>query len=341
MKLLGLSDGRPMGNSEVLLKEAMMGAEEVVSGLDVEVIRLQYLTIKPCIGCWKCTNPKLKEWRCVNEKTDHMSYLVKKLSEADGIIFSFPSYAITAPSAFFAIRDRLVPGRRNIKKKQKVGGYITVGGSDWINLCLPLVPIWLWTVMKTVDQMFVPFTATLGQVVLNTEAMARARKLGRNVGKAMKMPYDEVKYVGEAIKVSDAEVKYLSKTMEMPEDYIRWVTEEEDHCPICHSNLLQLRGKHVRCAVCDVKGTIKIVGDKITVTYDEEELKKVRAGPIEGARHGHLVQHSIKLYEEKKEEIRQKVQKYMEYGNITAPPTLPGQKPVKLVVDWVDRQAIH
>jgi multimeric flavodoxin WrbA len=338
MKLLGLTDGRPMGNSEVLLKEAMMAAEEVVKGLEVEVIRLQYLTIKPCIGCWKCRNPKINEWRCVYEKTDHMSYLVKKLSEADGILFSFPSYAITAPSTFFAIRDRLVPGRRNIEKKPRVAGYMTVGGSDWINQCLPLVPVWLWTACKTVDQMFLPFTATLRQVVLNKEAMARARKVGRNVGKAMTMPYDKVKYVGDAMKVSDAEMKYLSETMEMPEDYIRWVMEEEDHCPICHSNMLQLRGRHVRCAICDVKGNIEIVGDKIKVTYDKEELKKVRSGPVEQARHHHLVVHSMKLYAEKKDEIRKLTQKYMDYGNLTAPPTLPGQKPVKMFLDLEDRQ---
>ena len=338
MKLLGLSDGRPMGNSEVLLKEAMMAAEEVVKGLEVEVIRLQYLTIKPCIGCWKCRNPKTQDWRCVYEKTDHMSYLVKKLSEADGILFSFPSYAVTAPSSFFAIRDRLVPGRRNIEKKPRVAGYMTVGGSDWINQCLPLVPIWLWTVCKTVDQMFLPFTASLGQVALNKEAMARARKVGLNVGKAMLMPYDKVDYVGDGMKISDAEIKYLGETMEMPEDYIRWVLEEEDHCPICHSNLLQIRGRHVRCALCDVKGNIEIVNNKIKITYDEEELKKVRSGPFEQERHHYLVTHSMKLYTEKKDEIKKLTQKYMDYGNLEAPPTLPGQKPVKMFLDLEDRQ---
>jgi len=339
MKLLGLSDGRPMGNSEVLLKEAMIAAEEVVKGLEVEVIRLQYLTIKPCIGCWKCTNSKLKEFHCVFEKTDHMSYLVKKLSEADGLIFSFPSYAISAPSPFFAIRDRLVAGRRAMEKKIRATGYIAVGGSEWVNHCLPLVPIWLWGHCKTIDQMFLPFTATLGQVALNKEAMARARKVGQNVGKAMMMPADQMKYVGDGMKISDAEIKYLCQTMEMPEDFIRWVMEDEDHCPICHSNMLQLRGRYVRCAICDVKGNIEIVDGKIKVTYDEEELKKVRSGPYEAARHHHLVTHSIKLYVEKKDEIRKLTQKYVDYGNMSAPPTLPGQKPVNMFLDWEDRQS--
>jgi multimeric flavodoxin WrbA len=341
MKLLGLTDGRPMGNSEVLLKEAMMAAEEVVKGLEVETIRLQYLTIKPCIGCWKCNNPKIKEWRCIHDKTDHMSYLVKKISEADGILFSFPAYAITAPSTFFAIRDRLVPGRRSIERKPRVAGYMTVGGSDWINQCLPLVPIWLWTVCKTVDQMFIPFTDALGLVALNEGAMARARKVGRNVGKAMLMDYDKVDYVGDGMKVSEAEKKYLAKVTEEPEDYVKWVMEEEDHCPVCHSNLLQLRGNRVKCAICDVRGDIKIVNGKIKVTYDKKGLEQVRSGPVEGARHGRLIRHGIKLYEENKDKIRKLTEKYMDYGNLQTPPTLPGQKPVKMFLEMEDRQAIH
>ena len=340
MKLLGLSDGRPMGNSEVLLKEAMMAAEEVVKGLEVEIIRLQLLTIKPCLGCFKCADPARqdRDWKCVL-KNDHMEYLCSKLSEADGIILSNPAYLISAPSIIFAIRDRINSG--HIERKPRVAGYIAVGGSDFMNLCLPLMPIGFGIISKKVDQMFVPFTACLGQVVLNKEAMARARKLGRNVGKAMKMPFDKVEYVGEAMKVSDAEVKYLSGTMDVPEDYVESVVREEDHCPVCHSNLLNLQGKYVKCAVCDVRGEIKIVGDKVTVTYDEAGLKRVRHGPIEGPRHQHLVRHSMKLYSENKKEIEEKVQKYRGYGNITAPPAFTGQKPIKLIEHMKDRQAFQ
>ena len=181
MKLLGLSGGRPMGNSEILLKEAMMSAEEVVSGLEVEVIRLQYLDIKPCTGCWKCMDPKRqgKEWRCVNHKKDHMNYLVEKLSDANAFILSCPAYDLTVPGMFFNMRDRFGGARMNLKNTQKIGGFIAVGGSDWVNLCLPLMPTMFAEIMKMVDQMFLPFTAALGQAVLNTEAMARARKLGR------------------------------------------------------------------------------------------------------------------------------------------------------------------
>jgi multimeric flavodoxin WrbA len=52
MKLLGLSCGRKMQNTEVLVKEAMRAAEEL--GADVGMIRLLDLNIKPCTGCVNC-----------------------------------------------------------------------------------------------------------------------------------------------------------------------------------------------------------------------------------------------------------------------------------------------
>ena len=46
-----------MGNSEILLKEALMAAEER-SGAEVEIIRLMDLTIKPCTGCEACAKKR-------------------------------------------------------------------------------------------------------------------------------------------------------------------------------------------------------------------------------------------------------------------------------------------
>ena len=52
MRLLGLSCGRKMQNTEVLVKEAMMAAEDV--GAEARMIRLLDLDIKPCKGCTLC-----------------------------------------------------------------------------------------------------------------------------------------------------------------------------------------------------------------------------------------------------------------------------------------------
>ena len=52
MKILGVTCGRKNSNTEILVKEALMGAEE--AGAEVELVRLHDLTIKPCTGCNSC-----------------------------------------------------------------------------------------------------------------------------------------------------------------------------------------------------------------------------------------------------------------------------------------------
>ena len=49
MKILGIGPGRGMGSTEILIKEAFMGAEEF--GAEVELIHLFDLSIKHCMGC--------------------------------------------------------------------------------------------------------------------------------------------------------------------------------------------------------------------------------------------------------------------------------------------------
>ena len=48
-KIIGLSTGRKNGNSEILLKEALMAAEEL--GVESDIIRAMDLRVKPCTGC--------------------------------------------------------------------------------------------------------------------------------------------------------------------------------------------------------------------------------------------------------------------------------------------------
>jgi multimeric flavodoxin WrbA len=49
MKVLGLSCGRKMGNSESLLREALAETEKF--GAETEIIRLGDRAVKPCTGC--------------------------------------------------------------------------------------------------------------------------------------------------------------------------------------------------------------------------------------------------------------------------------------------------
>ena len=99
--------------------------------------------------------------------------------------------------------------------------------------------------MGTHPRKDISYYRTKSKVVSNEKAIARARKLGRNVVEALKMPANEVKYVGE--------------------EY--WT------CPICYQNLLKMPGKFVECPICDIKGTIEVKKGGIKVTFAEKDME--------------------------------------------------------------------
>ena len=54
----------------------------------------------------------------------------------------------------------------------------------------------------------------------------------------------------------------------------------------------------------------QIDGDQIKITYEEEDIKWRRKGDLEIKRHRHIVSTSHQMYEEKKDELKEKLEKY-------------------------------
>jgi multimeric flavodoxin WrbA len=52
MRILGISLGQKLGNNEILVKEALKGAE--AQGAEVAFLRTRDFDIKPCTGCNAC-----------------------------------------------------------------------------------------------------------------------------------------------------------------------------------------------------------------------------------------------------------------------------------------------
>jgi multimeric flavodoxin WrbA len=85
MKVLGIAcSPRKKGNTDILLEQALSGAEE--SGAEVEFLPIRDLDIKPCQGCTRCT----KDGKC--RTRDDMQIVYEKMLAADGIIFGVPIY---------------------------------------------------------------------------------------------------------------------------------------------------------------------------------------------------------------------------------------------------------
>jgi multimeric flavodoxin WrbA len=299
-KIIGLSTGRINGNSEILLKEALMAAEEL--GIQSEIIRAMELKVRPCTGCEACSMAMARgeEARCTIKDDDVPWILEKVLVEECALIVSVPVYHIRANSYFEAIHERMLPTmfrHPEILEKTRIGGIISVGGGEpeWTVLGLTSINIFIQHTRKLVDQMQVNYVGRPGAVLMEERYLERARRLGQNIAKAIMMPIGNVKYVGDETGVA---------------------------CPVCHCNVLKVPENlpEVYCPVCWVRGIISSSGEGMKVNWNEAGIKNPRFSP--GFVAGHLkfiAELQKKFFTQDQKTIKERIKKYVSYGNIVKP----------------------
>ncbi len=321
MKMLGLTCGSKNGNCEILIKSALMGAEEL--GMEVELLRMSDLDIKPCIACglMACQATSKGPRGCVFK--DDGPFLYEKVMECDAMIFSAPVYTKTPPGQLKAIGDRILGPKVDVafkieqKKlkeagstnlmladawiderafKNRVGGLISVGGAtspDWVNLGLPLLHImtFSWQI-AIVDQMQVLGAGLPGAVLVNEDKpVERAKKLGRNIAEQAGRHFQDVEYKGDDPGV----------------------------CPVCHLSMIAFRDGYVECVVCGSHGQIKMMGDKPTVEFPEEWQKK-SVLELEGKRiHFYEIMEVFKKHMPQMEKMKALAKPYTKYDRLIKP----------------------
>lgn len=312
MKLMGLACGSEMDNTEVLVKEALMAAEE--QGVGVKFIRLQDFDIKPCRGCGSCIKSLFRggKGRCVID--DDLHILDEEIMECDGLILGSPVYTMAPTGQLKTVCDRFGPthdvyARLEAKKlndkkgigpdersfKKRVGAFISVGGgAKFVYMALPLMNLFTFPLqIKIVDQMQLA-GAWYGSVVARegAETLERAGRLGRNVAQFMGKPLSEVK----------------------------WMGDEQGTCPVCHSNMLIVTKKNPAvCPICGIRGHIRTDGDNINVVFPPEErkLSHLTLAGLEGhwKELNSLAEKARQRSKiESDEELSRKLEKYRGYG---------------------------
>jgi multimeric flavodoxin WrbA len=132
MKVLGiLGSPRKGGNTELLLEEALKGAE--AEGAEVERLRLTDYNIIPCKECLAC----FKDGNCII--LDDMAKIYPKLLEADIIVLASPIffYGVTAWAkglidrcqALWARKYQLKDPSFGKEGRKRKGFFISVGGT--------------------------------------------------------------------------------------------------------------------------------------------------------------------------------------------------------------------
>ena len=289
-KILGISSGSLNGNSEILLKEALMTTQEM--GAKAELIRLHDMKIGFCTGCNACIMDRNSggDGRC-KVYHDDADMIYDKILECDAFIVAAPCYTLRAPGLLAAFYDRGIGTGENFKHEiaahPKISAIIGVGGAEEsINLLLPFITPQILPEVnnKLVDQMLAVNIPRRGQVLIKDEYMERARVLARNVMDALSVPYEEAQYRGDM----------------------------QETCPVCHSNLLRVVGDKVECPFCDIKGDLVLENGSLTVKY--ENLHRMRGSGQEFEEwHEQMTMRRMQEYEDNKKEIAQRMKKYRDF----------------------------
>jgi multimeric flavodoxin WrbA len=270
MKVLGISCGRRQSNTEILVKEALMGAEE--ASADVELVHLHDLTIKPCTGCNSCVVDlfeKCGSGKCVI-KDDDFAFIDDKMMEADGLVIGSPIYEKSPSGQLKSLNDRMGPShdmafRLAAKKmraergitddngpderafKPRAASLIAVGGSEWNTLALPLLSLFTLPMqIEVVDRIQANWVALPKVVLLRDDLIERAHRSGRHVVETLRKPLEEAVYIGEP-----------------------------GICPVCHSKVIEVAADGAAypsiCGVCGVRGTLGAADGKVTFDVTQED----------------------------------------------------------------------
>ena len=316
MKVLGLTCGRKLSNTEILVKEALMGAQEL--GADVEIVRLMDLDIKPCTGCNACVISLFEKGGagdCVI-KGDDFKFIDDKILDCDGIIVGSPIYEKTPQGLLKVLNDRMGPSHdlafriiaKKIRQEQgitkgrgpdersfkpRAAALFAVGGSDWTTLALPLLQIFALPMnMTVVDQQLFDWTALPATVVLKEDMLQRARRSGRHVAKTMQHPIDEAEYIGPP-----------------------------GICPVCYSSVVELgkTSEKALCAVCGVKGKLKTDGDVYALKVTEKERALSHVLLSGKFNHGDDLKNISLKPDPRMHEISELIKKYKSYLTYSKP----------------------
>jgi multimeric flavodoxin WrbA len=280
MKILGmLGSYRKNGNSDILAKEALMGAEE--AGAEVEVMRLTDYKIQACQGFGLCL---FRKEGCHIE--DDVKFIWSKIGEADAVILSVPCYFLESTAVLKQLIDRAwVLAHQGTLRGKYASVMVPYATRGWIPYGMLQPNIFFGILGLKVIHREIFNVQGLGEAVHDEEAIARARRIGHELAEA----------------VQDQNPSYRS---------------EPGLCPICQDwNIRILKGrKAVECPTCGIRGKLEMQNGIIHVSFDDKAAAQYRFDPEVGYNHfTYHIKPSKDYFLKTKEERKVKGKLYKDY----------------------------
>jgi multimeric flavodoxin WrbA len=305
VKIMGITAGRHDGNSEILLKQALLACQE--AGAEVTLVNLRDFKIMDCTGCTACSEGMARGKRvpCVLNDLDDKDRITEEMLKQDGVIFSAPTYDLFPSANYLRFAQRnlayetaFLQAIGAIEKKDRVAGLISVGGSmdSWQSIALPAMQATTFTnSFLVVDMILAKRVPSAAQCLLNDELMERAYQMGANIMTAIHTPVEQRKWLGD---------------------------EDEGWCPNCHSSALVLGHKQwdgvhwpIECQVCGAGGDLEKTEDgKWKFVIAEDGLSRDRT--TDEGREFHLKEigatHGLFYVPENQMLVKEKIKKFKE-----------------------------
>jgi len=282
MKILGLLGSyRKNGNSDIVAKEALMGAEE--AGAEVESLRMTDYRIEACQGYGLCL---FRDAGCHIE--DDVKLIWSKIEEAEGVILSVPCYFLESTAVLKQLIDRAwVLAHRGTLRGKYASVLVPYATRGWIPYAMLQPNIFFGILGIHVIHRATFNVQGLGEAVHDEEGIEKAHKIGRELVHA----------------VREKNTSYRS---------------EPGLCPICQDwNIRILKDrKAVECPTCGIRGRLKTEDGRIDVQFDEQSMREYRFGPEVGYNHfTYHIKPSRDYFMRTKDERKVKVKRYKEYLN--------------------------
>ena len=246
MKILGLIGSyRKNGNSDILAKESLMGAEE--RGAEVELLRLTDYEIKPCQGFGLCL---FREEGC--HIKDDVKFIWSKIGEADGILLSVPCYFLESTAVIKQLIDRAwVLAHRGTYRGKYASVMVPYATRGWIPYAMLQPNIFLGILGLKIIHRATFNVQGLGEAVHDDAAIKKARRIGRELAEA----------------VLNQDSTYRS---------------EPGLCPICQGHNIRILKdrKAVECPTCGIRGILTVQDGLIDVVFDESAVASYRFDPV-------------------------------------------------------------
>lgn len=230
-EILGIvASARPWGNSELLVRQAMFGAQN--AGAAARMIRLTNLHLESCTGCMRCV---IGGKPC--HLDDDMAWLLDTLEAADGIVLAAPTYFLGPAAVVKLALDRLLmftgQVRRDLPQIRPAVTIATAGLEGWRGVTLPYLNAFVQALGYRPIESLTAVAPGPGEVLLDEALMTDVLNAGHRLG--------------------------LGETESSP--------PPANACPICRCDSFRLQGSRAVCPICGQEATVQVRGETLNLEF--------------------------------------------------------------------------